>query len=191
MEVALDETAIERLRVESGVNEYHRHVNRLLGLGLVRIHEIDGTRQYVRAPLGETAVNTLREFERRVNRDAAHAIYSAALGPNSIRLFLRIYGDQREIDWDSLQIRYTPTEIGRLSLFLPRTIEGLSAIDKLNEADLLTYGDDNHIHMQPSKARSFYQYLHDLYGIMKANLKSRGNWAEVLERDGAILQSDK
>ena len=31
MEVPLDETAIERLRVESGVNEYHRHLHRLLG----------------------------------------------------------------------------------------------------------------------------------------------------------------
>lgn len=28
-------------------------------------------------------------------------------------------------------------------------MEGLSAIDTLNEADLLVYRDDNHIHTQP------------------------------------------
>ena len=81
------------------------------------------------------------------------------------RLFLKIYGDSRDADWKQLQIRYTPVEIGRLSLFLPRVIEGVSAIDKLNEADLLAYRDDDHIHMHPKKARSFYQYLRELYSI--------------------------
>ena len=56
-------------------------------------------------------------------------------------------------------------EIGQLGLFLPRVIEGVSAINKLNEADLLVYRDDDYIHMQPKKARSFHQYLRELYAV--------------------------
>ena len=128
----LGEAAIERLRIESGVNEYHRHLNMLLRFGLVQKQETDGNTLYTRTPLGETAVNAVREFERRVGTEDAQAVYSAALGPNSIRLFLRVYGDRREVEWDRLQITYSPVEIGRLCLFLPRTIDGISAIDKLN-----------------------------------------------------------
>ena len=58
--------------------------------------------------------------------------------------------------------------MGRLSLFLPRSVEGISAVDKLNEAGLLVYQADNYIHMPPTKARSFYQYLQDLLEIVKA-----------------------
>ena len=165
MEVPLDEQAIERLRVEAAINEYHRHLNRLLRFRLVSLQETEGARHYARTESGESAVNALREFERRVGAEAAQAVYTAALGPNSIRLFLRIYGDQKEADWDRMQITYTPAEVGRLSLFLPRTIEGLSAIDKLNEAVLLAYQDDGQVHMQPSRARSFYQYLQHLHRL--------------------------
>ena len=175
LEVVLDEKAIEQLRIESGVNEYHRHLNRLLGFGLVRLQETDSKRMYLRTGLGEKAINALRQFEIRINKEGAKAVYSATLGPNSIRLFLRIYGDCREADWDRLQITYTPVEIGRLSLFLPRTIEGISAIDKLNEAELLVYREDNHIHMQPVKARSFYQYLQGLHEIARTDLRSCGD----------------
>jgi predicted transcriptional regulator len=171
MELPMGETAIERLRVEAGVNEYHRHLHMLFKFGLVREQEVAGDKQYVRTDLGEAAVNALRELERRVGAEAAQAVYSAAIGPNSIRLFLRIYGDHREVDWDRLQISYTPTEMGRLSLFLPRTIEGISAIDKLNVADVLVYGDDDRISMQPLKARAVYQYLQELYRILKSNAR--------------------
>ena len=169
MEVSLDEPAIEQLRVEFGMNEYHRHLNRLLRFGLVQVQEADGKRLYLRTTLEEKAINALREFERRVSPEAAEAVYSASLGPNSIRFFLRVYGDKKEANWAQLQIRYTPAEIGRLSLFLPRIIEAISAVDKVSEAGLLVYHDDNHIYMQPRKARSFYQYLQQLYGIMTAN----------------------
>ena len=166
MAAPLAESAIERLRIESGVNEHHRHLNMLLRFGLVRKQEHDRGGPYIRTALGETAVNAVREFERRVGTEIAQAVYSAAMGPNSIRLFLRVYGDRREAEWDRLQITYTPHEIGRLCLFLPRTMDGLSAIDKLNEAGLLVYQDDNQVYMQPMKARSFYQYLHELYRII-------------------------
>ena len=169
MEVPLGEADIERLRVESGINEYHRHLNRLLKFGLARLEKVDGEQRYVRTGLAERAINAVRELERRLDKEAARNVYSASLGPNSIRLSLRIYGDRREADWEQLRIRYTPVEIGRLSLFLPRVIEGVSAVDKLNEANLLVYRDDDHIHMQPKKARGFYQYLRQLYGIARAD----------------------
>ena len=188
METPLGESAIDGLRVEAGINEYHRHLNRLLRLGLVRLQKVDGTRQYVRTELGERAVNALRQFERRAGAETARSVASAGLGTNSIRLFLRIYGDRREADWDHLRITYTPAEIGRLCLFLPRTIEGISAVDKLNEADLLVYKDDNQVHMQPLKARSFYQYLRHLYRITSSNESGIANWGEVPETDGHLSQ---
>lgn len=167
LEVPLDKTAIKQLRAEAGINEYQRHLNKLLRFGLIRLEETGIKKQYIRTALGEQAVNALREFERRVGKEAAEVLHSASLGPNSIRLFLRVYGHKKEADWEPLQIKYTPAEIAKLSLFLPRTIEGLSAIDKLNEAELLVYEDDNHIHMRPIKARSFYQYLQQLYKIVR------------------------
>jgi len=175
MEVPLDEMAIEQLRIEAGVNEHHRHLSKLLKFELIRVQELDGKDQYTRATAGEEAINALREFERRVDPEGANAIYSASLGPNSIRFFLRVYGDRKEANWSQLQIRYTPAEIGRMSLFLPRRIEGISAIDRLNDAQLLVYRDDNYIYMHPIKARSFYQYLQRLYGILGSSVGSRGN----------------
>jgi len=139
-----------------------------LRFGLIRAEEIGDKKQYIRTPLGEQAVNALRAFERRVGKEAAEILYSASLGPNSIRFFLRVYGHRGKADWERLQIRYKPAEIGRLSLFLPRSVEGISAVDKLNEASLLVYEDDNYIHMPPIKARSFYQYLQKLLEIVKA-----------------------
>ncbi len=166
LEIPLDDTAIEKLRADAGIKEYRRHLNKLLSFGLIGAEEIGGRKHYIRTPLGEQAVNALREFERRIGKEAAEALYSASLGPNSIRLFLRVYGDKKEAKWGHLQVKYTPAEIGKLSLFLPRTIDGLSAVDKLNEADLLVYKDDNCIYMQPTKARSFYQYLQQLHRIV-------------------------
>ncbi len=183
LEVPLDETAIEKLRAESGINEYHRHLNKLLRFGLIRAEEISGSKQYMRTTLGEQAVNALREFERRAGKEATEALYSASLGPNSIRFFLRVYGDKKEANWEHLKIKYTPAEIGRLSLFLPRTIDGLSAVDKLNEADLLVYQDDNYIYMQPTKARSFYQYLQQLYKIVKSLSETNPSMKDVVSHD--------
>ena len=48
-----------------------------------------------------------------------------------------------------------------------KEVGGVSAIDKLNQAGLLAYRDDDHIHMQAIKARSFYQYLRELFGITR------------------------
>ena len=165
MEFSMDEKVIAFLRAQSGINEYHRHLHMLMTFGLIRVQEVDGEKQYIRTGLAERAINAVRELERRASKEAAKAIFSASLGPNSIRFFLRIYGDKTEASPDHLQIRYTPVEMGRLSLFLPRVIEGIAAVDKLNEADLAVYQDDNQIYVHPIKARSFYQYLRALHGI--------------------------
>ena len=189
MEFPLDEAGVERLRLESRINEYHRHLNRLLRFGLVRVEKVDGSTLYVRTELGEASVNAVREFERKAGREAAHVVYAAALGINSIRLFLRIYGDRKEVNWEHMQIRYSPTEIGRLSLFLPRTIEGISAIDKLNETDPLMYSDDNQMYMQPQKARSFYRYLQELYQITTANLVAPRNTDSAWQGDSSPFRT--
>ena len=167
MEVPLDDSAVETLRVESSVQESHRHLNMLRRFGLVEVRESEETHQYVRTALGEEAINALREFERRVTPEAAATIHSASLGPNSIRFFLRLYGNRGEANWEHLQVRFTPAEVGRLSVFLPRVIEAVSAIDKLHEAGLLEYKDDNYIYMQPTRARSFYQYLQELRALLR------------------------
>ena len=169
MEVPLHEAAIERLREKSNVAEFHRHLHRLLSFGLIREQVVDGENRYVRTDMAEKAINVVREFERRATRQAATAVYAASLGPNSIRFFLQIYGHKTNEGWEHIHFGYTPAEMGRLSLFLSRPIERISAVDKLNEADLLVYREDNHIYIQATKARSFYQYLRDLYAILKAN----------------------
>ena len=189
LEVPLESDTIERLRIDAGINEYHRHLNMLLKFDLVCVQEIDGNKHYLRSELSERAVNGLRALGRRIGREEVDAIYAASLGPNSLRLFLRIYGDRREPDWDIRQIRYTAAEIGRLSLFLPRTIEGISAIDKLNEADVLVYQDDNEVHMQPAKARALYLYFLELYSIVAAVLQRTKGW-EVNATTYAAVDSD-
>ena len=169
METPVAEAEIEKFQVESGVQEHIRHLNKLLKAGLISAKGFDGESKYTRTELGERAVNALREFQRNIGEDEARAAYSAALGPNSIRLFLRIYGNEPKQPRDHLDVRYTPAEVGRMSLFLPRIIEGISAVDKLNEAGLVIYRDDGYIYVPPVKARAFYRYLRELYGIVRAN----------------------
>jgi predicted transcriptional regulator len=169
LEVPSDEATIERNRVEAGVQEYHRHLHKLLRFGLVSEKEMGGQRHYTRTDLGERAVNAVRELERGVTHQEAQAIDSAALGPNSVRLFLRFYGGKGGVGGDHVEVRYTPAEVGRVSLFLPRIIEGISAVDKLNDAGLVAYRDDGYIYMPAVKARNFYRYLRELWEIIKTN----------------------
>ena len=178
LEIPMDDEGVGRIKEESGVQEYHRHLHKLLNLGMVQSDEADGVQHYVRTHLGEQAINAVRELERSVNQPAARAIDTAALGANSIRFFLRIYGDRAEVNWERGEVQYTPGELGRLSLFLPRAIEGVSAADKLSEAGLLIYRDDGKIYVPPIKARAFYRYLRQLYGIIKANAGRSGNWRQ-------------
>ena len=169
MEAPVEGAEIEKVQVESGVEENLRHLNKLLFAGLISSQEFDTGSRYTRTELGDRAINALREFQRSVGEEEAKAVYSAALGPNSIRFFLRIYGNIQAAPDDHADVRYNLAEVGRMSLFLPRIIEGISATDKLNEAGMFIYGDDGYCSMPPVKARAFYRYLREQYGIVKDN----------------------
>jgi len=144
MEAPVEGAEIEKVQVESGVEENLRHLNKLLFAGLISSQEFDTGSRYTRTELGHRAINALREFQLSVGEEEAKAVYSAALGPNSIRFFLRIYGNIQAAPDDHADVRYNLAAVGRMSLFLPRIIEGISATDKLNEAGLFIYGDDGY-----------------------------------------------
>ena len=169
LEAPTDESAIEKERLESGIQEYQRHLHKLIRLGLISQSDSGGKTMFTRTGLGERAVNAVRELESSIGDEDARKIYAAALGPNSLRLFLRIYGNKPEEGQEHAEARYTPVEIGRLSLFLPRAIDGVSAVDRLSEAKLVVYCDDGYIYMRPVRARGFYRYLRELYEIARAN----------------------
>jgi len=160
----LSVSEIEKLVAEAGLGEFHRHINKLLKFNLVEKVE-ENEEGFIRTKLGEDAINALRELERRIGIEGARRIYEASLGINSIKLFIRVYGNKIKIDFEKREIKISPAEIGRLSLFLPRSIEGISAIDKLSDADLLVYEEDGYVYMPPTKARDFYQYLRKLHEI--------------------------
>ena len=100
---------IERLRKEHGVEESDRHINKLAKWGLIEpagpAGEITG---YVRTELGEEALNVVRELERKIGEDRATNISQAALGVNALRLFLTIFGNDKEPDLVSREVIYTP-----------------------------------------------------------------------------------
>ncbi|MFH1519500.1 MAG: hypothetical protein ABIE75_02895 [Candidatus Omnitrophota bacterium] len=155
-----------RLRTAAELQEAQRHLNKLLEFQLIERIKKGELDIYKRTPKGEKAINALRALEVDIGRGEAHKIYLASLGTNSIKLFLRVYGDKREADLKTRKIKYTPFEIGNMSSFLPRNIEGIAAIDKLSDAELLIYEEDGNIYLNPKKARGFYKYLKSLYKII-------------------------
>ncbi len=168
LESRMDRAAIQGMLEETGLREYRRHLNKLAKFGLIQVEPAAGGEEIVRTPLGEQAVNATRDLERRLGAEEARSLYDAALGTNSMRLFLRLYSCEKGVDWDKLKVRFTPAEIGRMSLFLPRSIEGISAVDKLNEAGLAAYENNGFIYVRPKRSRAFYQYLRSLLSILKA-----------------------
>jgi len=131
----LTHNEIERLRKEHGVEESDRHIHKLAKWGLIEpvgpSGEITG---YVRTELGEEALNAVRELERKIGEDRATNICQAALGVNALRLFLTIFGNNKEVDLVSREILYTPLEIGQLMRLFTRSVEGVSSMDKLDDA---------------------------------------------------------
>ena len=174
LESKVDRAEVQKIAEANGLREYSRHLNKLAKFGLVQVESAPEAEKIARTQLGEQAVNALRALERRLGIEEAKSVYDASLGTNSIRLFLRIYSSEKGIDWDKLKAGFKPAEIGRLSLFLPRSIEGISAIDKLNEAGLVVYEDDGFIYMRPTRVRGFYQYLRSLLEILRASADERG-----------------
>jgi len=164
----LEESAVEKLGAQFGVREYQRHIHKLINLGLVSKQQNEvaaDSHTYMRTYDGEDAINAVRELERKLGAERAQSIFAAALGKNSIRLFLKVYGNPKPPN-KAGDIVYTPLEIGQLTTFLPRTVEGISAIDKLDGAGLVSYLDDGDIHVNPRRSTAFYQYLKELYRLL-------------------------
>lgn len=157
--------AIEKLRQEAGVTEYERHIQKLLQFHLITLEHEGGKETYVRTELGEAAVNAMRELERDIDREAALQIYDASLGEHSVQLFLVVYSDKREPDFETRKLKYTPQEVGQLAYFLHRSVEAMAAVDKLNDAGILTYEDDGNVYASPKILRGYYKYLLNLLDI--------------------------
>ena len=162
----LNDSDLEQLRRESKLTEYERHIHKLAQFDLIDERLEGRSIHYQRTPRGEEAINTLRELERRVGTETTANIYDASLGVNSIRLFLKLYDVDRTPSFPGGDITFQPSEIGRICLFLPRTIEGYAAMDKLNDAGLLTCRDDNCFVFAAVKARAVYQYLTSLLKLI-------------------------
>jgi len=154
---------IKKMRTEAGLRESQRHINKLLELKLI---EKSNEATYRRTDRGEKAVNALRALETELGKEEARKIFKSFFGANSIRFFLRVYGAKKEVGLPKKEIKFTAREIGKLGLFLPRSIEGIAVIDKLSDAGILTYKGNGHVHLMPKKARAFYKYLQSLYKIL-------------------------
>ncbi len=166
--LTLDE--IEALRKEQGVEESDRHVNKLAKWGLIEPMESSGeVTGYVRTGLGEEALNIIRELERKVGEERATIVNQAALGANALRLFLTIYGNDKDPNFSSWEVVYTPLEIGQLLRVFSRSVEGISSLDKLDDAGLVSYLDDGNIHVNPRRSTAFFAYLRSLYNLVSAD----------------------
>jgi len=80
-----------------------------------------------------------------------------------IKLFLKIYGKALDKNTDKIMIKFTLIELGRLCRFLPRGLETATVLDKLDDANLLIYEEDN-FYFNFKKAKSIYQNLKERYG---------------------------
>lgn len=156
---------VEKLRQEAGVTEYERHIQKLLQFHLIDLKHEGDKDIYFRTELGETAINAMRELERDVGREEALRIYDASLGEHSVQLFLVVYSDKREPDFETRKLKYTPQEVGQLAYFLHRSVEAMAAVDKLNDAGILTYEDDGHVYASSKILRGFYKYYLNLLDI--------------------------
>ncbi len=163
--LALDE--IEELRKELGVEEFERHINKLTLWGLIEpVKSVGGIPGYLRTDAGEEALNAARDLERKIGEDRAKSIFEAAVGVNAIKLFLTIFGNNKEPDLASREVTYTSLEIGQLIRLFTRSVEGISSIDKLDDAGLVSYMDDSNVHVNPRRSTAFYAYLSKLYHLL-------------------------
>jgi len=158
----LSERQLRNLATTDGLVNLDRDIGQLLDLGLIEESRLYGVERYRRTALADQSLDALYTLERKLGDQEARQIYDADLGSNSIRLFLRIYGSKRPYPERGLQESYSLLEMGKMSLFLPRTTDRYSAMDKLDQAGLMT-SDDSVFRVPPVKARSFYQYLSELY----------------------------
>ena len=160
------------MRKEAKLHEQTRHIDKIVAFKLAEYKQ----NIYKRTEKGEAALNAVKEFERKIGEKEAEKIFKASLGENSIKLFLAIYGHKKHIEIhpfldllrkpERLTVKYSPSEIGRIAGLLSRTVDGITAIDKLDESGILKYEDDGYVHFSTIKASGFYQYLKRLYDLI-------------------------
>lgn len=163
---------LKLLSEESNLEEYVRHLNKLMKFKLVRAPS-DGDDKYIRTELGERSVNAIRGLERGIGENMAKKIFEASLGPISLRAFLRIYGQKKDFEFTLKEGKYSVLEVAKLFAFIRRGIDRVSAMDKLDDAGLFEFRDDEFIYFEPRKAREFYRYLCVLYSVIEeASMKA-------------------
>lgn len=167
LEESLSFFKIEELRMSVGLKESYFHFDILLAFHLVELVQEQGEERCKRTELGKMSINAVRDLESLIGKDSAIKLYEVHLGPNSIRFFLRICHQQKEVDFTEEEVKFSPHDIDKLSFFPPRSIGGIKAIDKLNDAALLNYDDDGFIYLSPLRGCSFYRYLLVLNEIIK------------------------
>ncbi len=140
---------------------------------LISVENIDGHNKFYRTPGGTQAVNAVKTLINRMGKEQAVKLFRSSFGMNSIKLFLILYDKKWEEGLENKKVFFSPGELGRLTLSISRSIEGMAAFEKLNDAGLLIYEDDGNIHMPPVLARNFYGYLLELYDIIKVKMFKR------------------
>ena len=65
-----------------------------------------------------------------------------------------------------MEVIYTPLEIGQLIRVFARSVEGISPLDKLDDAGLVSYMEDGNIHVNPRRSTAFYAYLKKLHQML-------------------------
>ena len=83
---------------------------------------------------------------------------------------LTIFGSNKEADLLTREVTYTPLEIGQLIRGFVRNVEGISSLDKLDDAGLVSYLEDGNIHVNPRRSTAFYAYLKKLYQLLERSV---------------------
>ncbi len=156
---------VESLRRQVGVTEAEPHLQKFLEHRLIEVVATREQKGYRHTSSGQEAVNAVHELEERIGADRAEQIFRCCLDKNSIQLFLKVYGSRDGREGDT--VIYTALEIGRIAVFLSRTMEGISSIEKLDATGLVTYLEDGTVCMNLREATAFYHYLSSLFGICR------------------------
>ncbi|MFT7183919.1 MAG: hypothetical protein ACI9QC_000244 [Oceanicoccus sp.] len=164
----LEEKMVREFAEKSGIKDYKRHVHQLVKCGFVEQKSSSDKMWYTyrRTYNGEEAMAFVSKLERKFGTGRVKDLFKASLGINSTRLFLKVYSSTPKAFNGEKDIVYSPLEIGQMTSFLPRTIEGISASDKLDGGGLVSYMEDGNVHVNPRRSTAFYQYLKGLYSLL-------------------------
>lgn len=157
---------IKKLRDERKVKDSKRHLSRLTTENLIIKNRLGKNTRYIRTEAGDEIVAIIKNLQRKIGERHAKKIFKANLGPDSIKFFLNLYGSTKKIIYHNNDknpyIKFRFREIKRLASFLPRTVDEVAVLDRLDEARLL-FCKNRHVVMSPIRSKAFYQYLKNIY----------------------------